>query len=260
MRVQSMQKTTLMTKIYGRKQRTFQEFKDEIVSALEDLNVTVSSFMLQEGGFVTVSLTGEDEVVATNYLVSLYGKMYDLKEIKEGLNVRGYICSSGKVGFGVFVDIGIKSPYEIDALLPLYNLRKQLVNDKKIPTREIIDNFGLVDNFPLEITIEEVSIGLKKIKAKFSDGQMEKFNHWIDEGLERLIIIGAFKEEIERVLEKTNHTHDIIEIENLGWMENALSCKFNTSAKGLIPELGRVLPKARFEIFSPSKIKKLLRK
>ncbi|NHJ46603.1 MAG: DUF2110 family protein [Asgard group archaeon] len=251
-----MAKLTLMTKIHTRKQSNFQVFKKEFNEALSDVDVTITSIVFDEYGLVTVELEGEDEIAATNYLTQLYGRSHDLAQLKAGDIARGYICSSGKVGFGLFVDIGIKEPYKVDALIPLYTLREQLTAGKKLPVRKIINLFSLVNNFPVEIVIEEVSIGLKKIEARFSEKQLELFNKWLDESLDRLIIIGALENEIESTLRRTKHDDDIIEIEKLGWMEYSLACKFNTSAKGLIPEIGRLLPKALFEIFSPGLIKK----
>ena len=91
------------------------------------------------------------------------------------------------------------------------------------------------------------------------DGQVETFDKWKEEGLDKLLILGAFEEEIESALRRSKHDKDIISIENLGWMENIITCKFNTNAKGLIPAIGKILPKARFEIFSPSFIRKALK-
>ena len=254
-----MKKIRLLTKIYTDKKNSFLDLKYAVNEAIDDLNVQLKSISLSDAGYVTITLEGEDEVVATNYLKTLYGESRELNDLKEGDITKGYICSSGKVGFGLFVDIGIKEPYQVDALIPLFVLREQLTNAKKIATRKIIELFGLIDNIPLELVITEISIGTKKIQAKLSDDQMAKFNQWIEEGLDKLIILGASQNEVEEALEKSRHSHDIIEIENLGWKENILTCKFNTTAKGLIPEIGKNLPKSRLEIFSPARIKKELR-
>ncbi len=255
----SVIKIKLLTKIRGKKQTIFQLFRDEINEALQNLDVTMKSLSFDDDGFVTVELEGEDEIVATNYLAKLFGQSITLDKIKTGDIIKGYICSSGQVGFGLFVDIGIKHPYAVDALIPLYTLRDQLATGLKVPVRKIIDDYALINSIPLEIIIEKVNIGVKKIEAKLSPEQLEKFEKWRDEGLERLIVLGAFEDEITEALEKTYHDKDIISIEKLGWMEFILTCKFNTTAKGLIPHLGRALPKAKFEIFSPSDNKKTLK-
>lgn len=254
-----MIKIKLLTKIRGKKQETFQLFRDDILAAIKDLDVNMKSISFDEFGFVTLELEGEDEVVASNYLAKLFGQSAALDKVKNGDILKGYICSSGQVGFGLFVDIGIKHPYAVDALVPLFALREQLTSGLKLPVRKIIEDFALIDTLPIEIIIEKVNIGMKKVEAKLSQDQIAIYEKWRDEGLEKLIIVGAFESEINAALEKTNHDKDIISIEKLGWMEFVLSCKFNTSAKGLIPHIGRILPKARFEIFSPSNIKKSIK-
>lgn len=254
-----MKKLRLLTKIYSSKTDSFTRLKNTINEAISDLNVNLKSISLNDFGNVNLVLDGEDEVVAFNYLVTIFGESKNLNDLKEGDIIKGYICSSGKVGFGLFVDIGIKEPYAVDALIPLYTLREQLVNGVKLPVRKIIDAFALVDNVPVEITIIEISVGTKKVKAQFSEEQKAHFEKWIEEGLDKLYILGVSQEEVEQSLEQTKHNHDIIEIDNLGWMENIITCKFNTTAKGLIPEIGKNLSKAKFEIFSPSKIKITIR-
>ncbi|MBD3191943.1 MAG: DUF2110 family protein [Candidatus Heimdallarchaeota archaeon] len=254
-----LQQLRLLTKIYSRKKEAFFRLKQEIQQAISDLDVTITSIIYDDSGFINLRLEGEEEVVASNYLSTLFGKSYRLDELDEGEIIKGYICSSGKVGFGLFVDIGIKEPYATDALIPLFNLRDQLMEGLTVSTSKIINLYGLVDNFPIEITIEKVSIGLKQIEAKLSVDQVALFNRWLDENLEKLYIIGAFEEEIEEALYKTRHRQDVIEIVQLGWMEYALTCKFNTTAKGLIPELGKRLESVRLEIFQPAEIKRYMK-
>ncbi len=254
-----MKKLKLLTKIYSSKKQVFSHIQREIDEQIKDLNVTITSIVLDDEGFVTIALEGDDEIAASNYIASLFGESKKLGEVKEGDIVKGYICSSGKVGFGIFVDIGIKHPYQIDVLIPLFILRKQLVDDKKIPVRKLIDLFGLIDNFPVEVILEKVSIGTKKIEGRLSDKQAETYQRWVEDGLEKLFILGTSKETVQDVLKDTKHAHDIIDIETVGWMENVLTCKFNTNAKGLIPRIGRILPRAKFEIFSPAKINKALK-
>jgi hypothetical protein len=252
-----MKKITLAKKIYTNKKNAFWRIKEFITREFEGLDVTISSLTFTEEGYISLILEGEDEEIAYNFLVKVYGKVENLDKLQSGDIVKGYIVSSGEVGFGLFVDIGVKEPYKVDALVPLFALRNQLMDGNKVSVRKIIQGYGLVDNFPIEICIEEVSIGLKKIEAKLAEEQVTLFNRWKTESLDRLIVLGAFEEEIERALRESNHRTDIINIEQLGLTEYALTCKFNTNAKGLIPAIGRRLPKAKLEIFSPRRIREL---
>lgn len=254
-----LKKLRLLTKIYGDRKTTFWDLKNEILSGIADLNVSLTSISYDEDGFVDLSLEGDDEVVAYNYLKKFYGQSKSLEELEVNDLFKGYIISSGEVGFGIFVDIGIKTPYKIDVLVPLYTLREQLAKGKKVSVKQLISGFGLVDNFPLEISLEKISIGLKKIEGRISDAQLELFARWVDEGLDKLIVLGETEDSIIKALEQSRHDGDIIEIERIGWREYVLTCKFNTTAKGLIPEVGKKIPKAKLEIFSPSEVRKILR-
>ena len=254
-----MKKLKLLTKIYSSKKLVFGHIQREIEEQIKDLNVTIKSTILDDDGFVTIALEGEDEIAAGNYIASLFGESKEFADLKEGDIVKGYICSSGKVGFGIFVDIGIKTPYQVDVLVPMFVLREQLLEGKKIPVRKIIELFGLIDNFPLELQLTMVSVGTKKIEGRLSDNQVAMFKKWVEDGLDKLYILGTSRETIQDVLKDTRHSHDIVEIETVGWMENVLTCKFNTSAKGLIPRIGKILPRAKFEIFSPAQVVKTLK-
>ena len=94
----------------------------------------------------------------------------------------------------------------------------------------------------------------------FSDlNSLKMIDNWMEEGLDKLYILGAFESEIEEALYQAKHDKDIINIERLGWMEYIITCKFNTNAKGLIPKIGKLLPKAKFQVFKPGDVKRAIR-
>jgi hypothetical protein len=68
--------------------------------------------------------------------------------------------------------------------------------------------------------------------------------------LDRLIILGASKEKIESVLERTRLNRDVIDIETMGMFEHALTCKLGTNAAGLVSIVGRYLRNSVFAVFS----------
>jgi hypothetical protein len=73
------------------------------------------------------------------------------EKLRLSSELRGRIVDSGKVGYGLYVDIGVSSPEIVDALIPLHTLRKQLVEDKKLSIHKIIEAFCLYDNLPLKV-------------------------------------------------------------------------------------------------------------
>jgi hypothetical protein len=65
--------------------------------------------------------------------------------------------------------------------------------------------------------------------------------------------LGASKETIENVLERTRLTRDVIDIEVLGLFEHALTCKLGTDAAGLVSLMGRYLRNSVFVVFNAKK-------
>jgi hypothetical protein len=88
------------------------------------------------------------------------------------------------------------------------------------------------------------------LQTELSAGQVEKLHAWQQSLLDRLIILGASKETIESVLERTRLTRDVIDVEALGMFEHALTCKLGTNAAGLVSVMGRYLRNSVFVVFS----------
>ena len=78
--------------------------------------------------------------------------------------------------------------------------------------------------------------------------------NWIKTLLDRLIIIGVSTREIKSVVRKARLARDTIDIEKLGLFEHVLVFKLGTDAKGIIPKIGKKMPKATFVVFNPKKI------
>ena len=65
---------------------------------------------------------------------------------------------------------------------------------------------------PLSPVAEEGEV----LQAELSVTQVEKLDGWQQSLLDRLIILGASKETIENVLERTRLNRDVIDIETFG--------------------------------------------
>jgi hypothetical protein len=59
-------------------------------------------------------------------------------------------------------------------------------------------------------------------------------------------------------LEHAKLDRDVIDVESLGLLEHALTCKLGTDAAGLIPKIGRILKNAKFAVFNPKRLTNLL--
>jgi hypothetical protein len=91
------------------------------------------------------------------------------------------------------------------------------------------------------------------LQAELSVDQVEKLHAWQQSLLDRLIVLGASKETIENVLERTRLTRDVIDIETLGMFEHALTCKLGTNAAGIVGIVGRYLRNSVFVVFNAKK-------
>lgn len=247
---------TLLEKIYGaytsRAQEAFQNILRSIGSGLK---VNLKFMGETDRGWINVSISGEDEVVATNFLNKEFGLApCSLKNLKSGTIIRGKIIDSGIVGFGIYVDIGIFSPEPLDALIPLHKLRTQLLGGKILSTRQIIDLFCLHDYFPLEIRITDIRPEKHEIEAELSDKQISTINKWISSALERVIVIGSLPDYLESILHKIKHRQDVVRVEKLGFLELSIVCKSGTEAPGLIAAIGPHLYGVPLYAFQPQKI------
>jgi hypothetical protein len=91
-----------------------------------------------------------------------------------------------------------------------------------------------------------------------SSRQIRKYTVWRESLLDRLVILGASLHEIKMTLEHAKLDRDVIDVEPLGLLEYALTCKLGTDAAGLIPKIGRTMKNAKFSVFNPKKIRRFL--
>jgi len=246
---------TLLEKFYGPAEedglKFFQRFLFSVSSGLE---ASVKIADKTRRNWIQVEASGSDVTVLTNYLAQKSGLApVSFDKLACPSELRGRIIDAGKVGYGLYVDIGVSSPETVDALIPLHTLRKQLVEDRKISTHKIIDAFCLHDNLPVKIRLTKITPD-KKLEAELSDEQLTLFHNWLSSGLERIIALGVSSEMIENALKKSDSARDIIKIERLGFLEQALLCKLGTDAPGMINKLGRHLPRIPLYAFSSKKV------
>jgi len=220
---------------------------------LKGLKAEVKIAEVTSKGWVVVEVSGEDEGVAATYLSQQLGRAPSgLNELSPESLVRGRVADSGKIGYGLYVDFGVR---DTDALIPLHALRAQLAKGKTLSVRKLIELYCLHDNFPLEIRITDLKLERGEVSAEISGGQMLRFRSWIDSMLEGLLILGVPENQIRSALRKTRHERDIVRIEYLGFLEHSVVCKIGTQAPGLIAALGPLLPRVPMYAFNPKKVR-----
>ncbi|MHA1696374.1 MAG: DUF2110 family protein [Candidatus Helarchaeota archaeon] len=230
-------------------------FRSKIKNLFEDLELNIESIILTERGNIYVRFSGSDEEFAYNLLKKEYHICQEIENFKSDSVYYGKFIDINKYGYGFYVNIGAYMGDTFsDALIPLYKLREQLVNNSKVSSRKIIYSFGLINQMPVEVQIKKIDFSSAKIDAEFSKKQLKKFNKWIDAGNDRVNLGGVLKRKIKESLKKTGHEDDIIKIEKLGLFEYSMVCKEGTSAPGIIAHIGPKLRGIEMNAFIPSKI------
>ncbi|AFK22274.1 DUF2110 family protein [Pyrococcus sp. ST04] len=228
-------------KIYGDRSG-FNKLEKKLRSLIGDLDVRWR-ISITKRQWVKIVVDGEDSEVSINLIKEEFGEIpVSLSNVEEGQILTGRLVDLGKVGYGVYVDIGILKPRIKDALIPLYWL-KRTFGEK--PVRQMIREFGWVDYLPVEVKIEKVEKLAQEIEAHLTDRWIKKIKGWTSDKYDKLFIVGTISENIEKALVETGHSRDVRRIEELGLMETMLILKKGTHAPGIIKEIGPYIKPAK---------------
>ena len=238
---------------------TFKRVLEERIP--EDLYLKIQSLHYKIDDRIFVQLIGnnkDDLVFVSNILREITGKTYDTQNVPKNKPLHGILRSVGKIGFGLFVDVGIESPVK-EVLIPLHRLRSQLVNGKKLPLADIISFYGFMDFLPVEIEVVKIENergGKMRFEGKFSDDFIEQLEEWVSCGLDFIFTTGIARQMIKRTIAKRGHTIDIVQIDRLGPLETVVVCKEGTNAPGIISHIGPFLPDCKFSTMRTKKLQK----
>jgi hypothetical protein len=248
-----MLSVTLLTKAQGNHHRKLVD--DLLKSALRGLDAKLRITGTTPHGWVQLAISGDDERVALQYLNDNIGFCpIDLKYVQTSSTMKGQVEDLSKSKTGINVDIGIISPCVTDVVVSLHNLQVQLADGRKIALAKIVELFGLCQDSFLTVKISSIDKEGSCVEGILSKEQLARYRGWARSLLDRLIVLGASREEVMFALETTGSNRDVVKIESQGLFEHAIACKLGTDAVGLIPKIGRRLRGARFSIFSPRKI------
>jgi hypothetical protein len=222
---------------------------DELLQIqFEELDVEMKILGNSINRWVQVSVSGEDEAVAAAYIRKEIGICpTNLEAIEDGAELKGYV-SKVDGNKQLIVDVGVFEPKIIQAAVPLAALQAQLLGGKEVELKKIVEAYTIAEGLPISIKI--ISRGEESLGAELSPRQVNKFCSWQQSLLDRLIILRASKDLVNTTLERTRLDRDVIDVEELGMFEYALTCKLGTEAKGLIPRVGRYMRNAVFVVFS----------
>jgi hypothetical protein len=249
---------TLLTKTKDNEQ--LKQVHQTLQTHLSGLDIEARILGTVGGGWIQISLSGEDEAIATNYLIQEIGLCPSSYDSVKFSTVKGYINNIESDGSGLSVDVGIFKPEIVHAIIPLNSLQIELLNSMNISLGKLADLFGLCEGLPLRVTINSLNENETFLDARLSIEQIEKYRVWRESLLQRLLVLYPSLQEIEVALKHFRLYRDVIEVEPLGFFAHALTCKLGTDATGLIPKIGKTLKNSRFAVFNPVILRAFLKK
>jgi len=256
-----MPTATLLEKAYG----SFppEALEPMLRSLFKELKVQVRVKGKTAQKWIQVEVTGEDEAVALQLLDKEIGLApINVNRVGKFSILRGKVVDSDEARIELRVDVGLFEPKVVYATVPLQHLQAQLADGKQLSLPSLIELYCLHDNIPLHVKIVDAELSVEKeaFEAELSEQQLDMFTSWLRSSLDRLIVFGARLPDVENAIKASRHFRDVVRIESLGLLEQAILCKLGTDAVGLIPAIGRYLRTANFAPFSPRKILQIIGK
>jgi hypothetical protein len=185
-----------------------------------DLSKLRVTFFFELTKWISVTVSGPDEELATDLLTKKYGK---LRDVQRGDIVRAWLAEINDTDLAL--DAGGKR-----VLVPQSKL-KQLGRGTAL---QVALRFVLIRCLPLEVRLVEEN------EAELTKNQIDTLWRW-KRGTDRINVNNATRAQIHAVLKRSGHARDIYAIERLGILEHSIVCKHGTDAPGLIPIIGPFL-------------------
>lgn len=247
-------KIVLLSKAYGAyRGRLLETVRTEISTMIAELDADLIRIGTDKKNRIVVSIEGEDKEFVVNALAKEYGKSLQSDDLSPNTVYSGRILDVGKVGYGLYVDIGVTDSPRMDALVPLHKMREQL--NLSAPLRTLTEAFVLVDFLPVEVILTNIDLYNNRVEAEFNQNLISRIKEWLHDDHERLLVFGANQKQIENNLKKSGHREDIYEIEQLGKFEFSLRCKRSTRASGILAAIGPRLRGVPMHLFIPDELK-----
>jgi len=250
-----MKQITLRRRVYGTyKGRLLKSLQSEVSQLIANLDSQLLSISTSSKGNVIIRIEGDDEEFVYNLLAKEYGTGFAFGDLVIGQDYWGQITSVGRVGYGLYVDIGLTGPESKDVLVPLHRLRDQ-TRMKGQSLRTITKSLLFVDSLPITIRLVNVDVAQKKLEGELAPSLIKRTWEWGVDDHERLLVFGANRRMIETALEKSDHSTDIFRIEELGAYEFSLVCKRTTRASGIVSAIGPRLKGVPMHLLIPGELK-----
>ena len=233
------QTATLAEKIPPQTSKFGPQTISKILAGKADGLKVESDFALQ-GQWLSVRARGDDRDAFLNLLREDLGEApVSRRNLGRWDIVKGFVAGAGRIGYGVYLDIGIREPSPKDALFPLHRMRAQLADGQALSAREILDQNALVDYVPVKVTV--TGFDGDNISVEMEDQARETIVSWKKYPFDRVLVVGADKSQVESSIRASGLQSDVIEVESLSLFVQCLVCKIGTDAPGVIAKIGNRL-------------------
>lgn len=204
-----------------------------------------------------VRLDGTDAFAAMNLLALNHGMRrdpVDILSLHPGKIIhRAKIKSPGKVGFGIFIDIGSKD--DKDALYPQFAMREQLTAGKKESTRQIARIHGFCDGFGMEVAIAGHEPG-GKTTVELGPATIREFLTWVQDGRDRILCHGELTWRLRDGFTTQVGTTKRFMFQDAGFLDTIVTCDAKTDGAGIIALVGKHFPHVKMGVFNGTKVAK----
>jgi len=211
----------LATKCYvegSARERALDGMTALVDNALGDLDVDWE-VGIRHDDFVSVTVTGDDEVVARNVLREEWGEIGT--GFEDGETYVGTLESWDDDGFVLDAGERVRIPAD------------QLGLGPGSPS-QIRDRFGLVQHLPLRFVAGD--------PPRLADEERDRLFEWTRSDNGRLNVNSATRGEVRATLNRAGHARDVVTVERLGLLEQSVICTEGTDPPGLLASVGEYLP------------------
>jgi len=233
-----LREVTVLEKIY-RNTREAKASLAKMVEELLELDASVASVSRDKRDWAAIGLEGPDEEVAAKYIGSRLGTVTGLDELVEGQIRRGKIIDLGKVGYGIYVDVGAfdSSGSPVDALIPAFSLKRSLGVEGSIGVKRIVGLLGLMDYLPMDTRIVKVDLARSEILGRLTVSQARR----LERRQNRFYVCGETRGRIKNAIERTGNTDKILRVKRLGLLECEVDCRKGVNPHDLLRQVGPML-------------------
>ncbi len=217
----------LATKIYvegDAQQRALDSLRSLVANDIGDLEADFE-VGLRHDEFPSVTIEGEDAVVARNVLRETWGEI--VPDLEPGGTYVGTLTSWDEDGFVLDAGTGdgVRVPTDELGLGP----------GNPVQIRE---RFGLVQHLPLTFVYRGDD---GESASRLADEERDRLFEWT-RGDGRLNVNSATRAEVRSTLNRAGHAQDYVTVERLGLLEQSVICTEDTDPPGLLSSVGSYLP------------------